>query len=112
MTNTKLQALKKKWVTKLELGPPLWQDIRVLFVDKKDIRNNLGEIEWQIDYSSATIKIANEDQHDTDELTVEETLIHELLHLRFEGHKDCDGKRQPHIERALNVVAKILVSKK
>jgi len=39
-----------------------------------------------------------------------ETLIHELLHVRLEGHKPAPGKYDPLYERALNTIAKELAT--
>lgn len=41
---------------------------------------------------------------------VEETVVHELLHCRFEGHKPTCNKHDPHYEQGLNKVAAALVT--
>jgi len=38
------------------------------------------------------------------------TLVHELLHLRLEGHRPCPARYNPHYERALNHLSEALLS--
>ena len=109
MTNKKLQERALYWIDKFKLGPPVWS-ITVSFGKEEELDGSLGLCSWNIDYATAEIKIASEKEHTNSGTTIDETIVHELGHLRFEGHKDCTSERDPHIERALNILAEIIVS--
>lgn len=108
MTTKELKQLFNYWVDKLELSPPVWRNSSIAFAKDADLENNLGQINWNIDHSAFSVQIANEKSHKRDDSDIEETLIHELLHLRIEGHKELDATRDPHLEKAINILASIL----
>lgn len=70
-----------------------------------------GSSTWEPEYNVASIEVASDLGSDAD---IEETLIHELLHLKLEGHKVLTRgyKYDPLYERALNVLARVLVAPK
>lgn len=41
---------------------------------------------------------------------VQETLVHEMLHVRLEGHREAPMRYDPLYERALNAIATALVA--
>ena len=108
MTNKKLQNLANVWIKRLELEAPVWRDISVSFGTEKELEGCLGYCTWDIDNSCAIIKIAKEPVQAENDVTVEEVLIHELLHLRLEGHRDIKDKRDAQYERALNTISRVL----
>ena len=115
MTDKKLQTLARKWIKKLELGSPLWRKIDVAVMTAEEQAQHdgtLGICLWDIDNSYAYVGLAPEEKHVEDQTLMEETLVHELLHLRLQGHKEYKKEYDdPHLERALNLLAEILVKK-
>lgn len=68
-----------------------------------------GRVLYAPEYGMAEISILTpKDRGEEDKDPIEEDVVHELLHIRLEGHKGQEGY-DPMIERALNVLAKVLV---
>lgn len=65
-------------------------------------KGNQGECQWWTEELRATVYISKRCKEK------EQTLIHELLHIVFEGHKDLERGPDPHLERALNRTANAL----
>lgn len=77
-----LDAMVQKWARILRLQD--W-DITIAMVDKRDLslENVAGEISWNREHQQAEIRIMDPSQRPADmmETDIEETVIHELLHL-------------------------------
>lgn len=78
-------------------------DIKVEFDESLEDDNTDGCISWQTDYKQATLKL---NPYRTDH-NQKQTVIHELLHLLFQGHGDYEG-RDPMFEFALNTLCVLL----
>ena len=108
MTKRELNALTKLWQKRLELGH--WK-IKVLFQSEHEMGENAGCVRYMPEHSQAEICILRpEDReegghHDS----IEEDLIHELLHITINGHKTLeDLQYDACFERGLNIIAKAL----
>jgi Zn-dependent peptidase ImmA (M78 family) len=106
MTSRKLASLRKRWLERLGLTD--WEEIEVTLLpkDKLSYPDSDGYAYWQPEYKKAIIDI----NADLDDAEIEETLVHELLHVRLEGHKLLTPKTRYDAlyERALNVLATTL----
>lgn len=78
-------------------------DIKVEFDEGLDEDDTDGCISWQTDYKQATLKLNPLRK----EQSQRETIVHELLHLLFQGHTDYSG-RDPLFEFALNTLCVVL----
>jgi hypothetical protein len=87
---------------------PFWQDvlnlrewkISVRFGTSTEMTENVGLNYYSVEELQSQILLARGEG--------EETLIHELLHLVFDGHKPDGGPYDPLHERALNRTAAAL----
>lgn len=112
----RLQRLSRKWIKRLRLQN--FQKIEVRLSPKSEMDNSLGWAQWSPEYRYATVRILdpteNEDiTADEYDAFMEETLVHEFLHLLLEGHKTMESVTQtydPAHEAALNILAEALVS--
>lgn len=110
-TSDKTRAVKllRKWTKALELDPPNWTtDINI--VPSQDMDGADGSCTWQGEYREAWIDLNEEILGNWG--AVEETVVHELLHLKLQGHQDPDkvlAEYDPFFENALNVIARELV---
>lgn len=119
MTAAGLNRLKRKWQKRLGLTD--WV-IRVRFVDEETMaretgaKDALGVSLWVPDRKTAKIYVLQPREFkalEKDELipaTIEETLVHELLHILLEGHL-VQSPSNINTERALNQLAKVLCGK-
>lgn len=81
-------------------------------VTDRDFDPRAGEISpdlaahttWTAEYPEAIITLAKGPD------ATEETLCHEILHIRLEAHRTAPMKYDPLYERALNELAKALVA--
>lgn len=108
MTKRELTALTKLWQKRLGLGH--WK-IKVAFLNEEQMGENAGSIVYMPEHSQASISIlAPKDREEGDHNdSIEEDLVHELLHLTLHGHKTLDNLQYDALfERGLNVVAKAL----
>lgn len=108
--SARIQKLLDKWLVALELSPPVWNKVSVEFYEPKEDEDDDGACGWQREYSEAWLYLSSAIRGNWDE--IEETIVHELLHLKFEGHKATESsleKYDPVYENGLNVVARELV---
>lgn len=104
LTKAKIAALINKWKKKLRLQN--W-DIKFVLVDAEGLNGCAGTLEWQTEYHSATMHLARE----LERPDMEETIIHELLHLLLEGHKNPVHRDVPLYESGLNTLSSLLIKK-
>lgn len=105
LTKAQINALIKKWQTKLRLQN--W-NIKLTLADTvDDLKGNAGMMDWQTEYHSATIYLVRE----LPRRDMEETVIHELLHLLLEGHKNPVCKDLPLYESGLNTLSALLLKR-
>lgn len=111
--SARVNKLLKKWLPALELSPPVWNKISVEFYDatedEKDNEND-GACGWQREYGEAWIYLSSEIRGNWPE--IEETIVHELIHLKLEGHKSTESSLEnydPVYENGLNVISRELV---
>jgi Zn-dependent peptidase ImmA (M78 family) len=78
--------------------------------NSKDLDDCDGQARWKTEYKHVVIHLAS-DQNDKE---LEETLVHELIHVLLEAHKNEPKNRRydPLYERGLNVLSENLVSRK
>lgn len=107
MTLKRLRTLAKKWIVALRLTD--WEIDFELVANTEDLDECAGTCVWQPEYKTAMIKIAG----DQPPGEIEETLIHELLHVVLEGHKPLTQtyKYDAMYERGLNVISEALAAK-
>ena len=107
MTLKRLRTLAKKWIVALRLTD--WDIDFKLVPDTEELGKCAGTCVWQTEYKTATIEIAG----DQPPGEIEETLIHELLHLALEGHKPLtqNYKYDAMYERGLNVISEAMAAK-
>lgn len=114
--NQRLQRLSRKWIKKLKLQN--FQKIDVCLGTPEQMEESVGWAQWSPEYGHALITILdplqNEDitadEYDT---YLETTLIHELLHLRLEGHKTMESVTNvydPAHEAAINILSDLLAN--
>jgi hypothetical protein len=111
MTNDDLQALCTEWQKTLRLQD--W-DITATFARHYEMQEPywLGQCSANDTMRSARIKILDPNDHHEKlaDQDIEETLVHEQLHLYFPGSDD--PARDLSLEQGINAVAKALVSLK
>lgn len=98
MRLTQLQARCRYWQERLKLKD--WV-ITLRWMTPEDGAADVGLCTWFTEESTATISIYKH----TDQ---ESALVHELLHLCFDGHKPYEGYNMPQ-EIAINKVAEALL---
>jgi hypothetical protein len=81
---------------------PEWVNGTTFVFEKNE--DNVGCAWWHAEECVAAIRIAP----DLTDEQVEETVIHELLHLVLEGHMAIDGEYDEGYERGLNRIARTL----
>jgi len=86
-----------------QLGLQSW-NIKIKYL-KKNAENDAGCIYWMTELAAAQILVAK------DELDPEHTIVHELLHLLYEGHKFGPNKYDRAYERGLNRTAELIVGR-
>jgi len=102
MTISQLRARTDYWRNRLNLKE--WQ-ITVEWGGKKEMTDCVGCCIWSAEELCAIVKIKRGEKEQ------EPTLVHELLHLVFQGHSNYDGNYDVHLERALNKTAAALCAK-
>jgi hypothetical protein len=117
MTQQELDRLTKKWRKKLRLNAPAWESIKFEFKPRDEMKDgdghNVGWCNWMPEERKAWGEIMEEaDLVESGGRSVEATLVHELLHIVFQGHFDVLPKYDPHFERALNDMTDLLVPEK
>lgn len=101
VTIRQARKLARYWAVILGLDEWL-ERMEVIWGTKKEMRTTVGLCHWFTEENRSRIKL---DREQTDE-EMEKTIIHELGHLLFDGHKDpadVIGKNYDKFhERALN----------
>lgn len=91
----------QNWRIQLKRGKPVDHDDPEPF-SAELAQDSVGHSWWMVESPNAVIAIKNgEGTH---------TLVHELLHIRLEGHRQSPLKYDPHYERALNHLAEALLA--
>lgn len=101
MTLTKLKERAAFWQGVLNL--PEWK-ISVRWMTAEEGKKNLGHCKWSTEELTATVKIRKGGNDH------EATLLHELIHVVFQGHADYD-EYDAHIERAINRMTAALMAR-
>ncbi|MEH2384915.1 MAG: hypothetical protein V7K14_03790 [Nostoc sp.] len=103
----------QEWQQRLGL---LDWDVSVKIVSSEEIEEDAeGRVTWVINKKTADIKLIKPEGHPFDALRpydMEETLVHELLHLHFAPFNIDTGLKAISQEQAINAIAKALVSPK
>lgn len=102
--------LLKKWRKKLRLNAPSWEEIDLKVVPRSEIESCDGICYWITEYRKAEMKIASCSEDPEPLKALEETIVHELLHIVLEGHAEHDENYDPNYERGLNVIANALIA--
>lgn len=109
--SARVNKLLKKWLVALELSPPVWSKVSVDFYDPSEEEDSEGSCGWQREYGEAWIYLSSAIRGNWKD--IEETIVHELIHLKLEGHKDIESmspeKYDPVYENGLNVISRELV---
>lgn len=106
-----LRKVAAKWQSILALDE--W-DIDIRWATAKDIADGsfdndvAGSCQWQVEHKYCLILLSR--KHLTEPQGYEGTIIHELLHLRNEGHRDRAVKYDSHYEYAINCTMRALMA--
>lgn len=104
-TLTSLRAFAREWQGLLNLSH--WT-LELVWATKADTANGLfaedldASVRWQVEHSHAIILLSKACENPW------ETIVHELLHLANEGHRDKPFKYESGYERSINHLAKLL----
>jgi hypothetical protein len=107
--------MAQKWVKKLCLTE--WE-IDFVFLPWEEMEGTVGRCHWQTEYHKATVQILDpatcpgEDVVPYDASDIEQTLVHELLHIVIQGRSNIMPKYNANFERALNILSEVLAPKK
>ena len=105
-----LEDLCEEW--KKRLGLAHW-NIEVHLVPGDEINNNRGQNDYSFVDEQSVIRIKRpEDYCGYFPQDMEQTLVHELLHIIFDFPSLGDGVVNAHYEQAINRIASILVKLK
>ncbi|MEH2384914.1 MAG: hypothetical protein V7K14_03785 [Nostoc sp.] len=100
------------WQRTLKLSD--W-DISVKLVPHREMTDAIGHVRWDADEKSADIRLITPEDYQSGVLrpyNIEETLVHELLHLHFVTFDMSDEPKRLAIEQAINAIARALVNLK
>lgn len=107
---TALEAVCKKWQTRLRLQD--W-DIKIQFKRAYDLgADKEGECAFVISQKIAVISILDPMDYNPAvswEQNIEQTVVHELLHLHFAFFGAFEGLQEDTFEQAINCIAGALV---
>lgn len=105
MRINQLRSLCDYWVNRLNLKE--WY-ISVRWATKEESKVHQGGCKWNTEELKAAVYISHNGNANVE---VEETLVHELLHVVLDGHIDFDDwKYDVNRERAINRIAAALVN--
>ncbi len=91
----------QNWRIALRRGKPVDHDEPEPF-SAELAQDSVGHAWWMVESPNAMIVLKRgEGTH---------TLVHELLHIRLEGHRSAPLKYDPHYERALNHLTEALLA--
>ena len=105
MTNKQLSTLVRREARRLRL------DGWTFDASWGDAGGSSATISIEPEYQTATLVVAPPEtlaEVGKDFAPLKETIIHELLHVRLEGHRTQTGKYDPAYELGLNIVAELL----
>ncbi|MHC5828154.1 MAG: hypothetical protein ACYT04_72755, partial [Nostoc sp.] len=100
------------WQRTLKLSD--W-DISVKLVPHREMPDAIGHVRWDADEKSADIRLITPEDYQSSVLrpyNIEETLVHELLHLHFVTFDVSDEPKRLATEQAINAIARALVNLK
>lgn len=100
-----LARLTRLWLKRLNLSD--WR-VKSSFVDPSTIAQNCAQCEWHPDTRQATIKLAYPSYLREQDTNIEETLVHELIHISLQGHRQYRGYSNAE-ERTINSLATALI---
>jgi hypothetical protein len=118
-TEADLRRWCRQWQRRLRLG--LWR-IKIKFARSREMTNGDGSISWGQaqtleEHGEARVKILDPDDYKDNQgrREIEETLVHELLHVLWQPvlRDDKPGANQAKdiaIEQAINILASLLVA--
>jgi len=113
MTQAQLGTLARRWIKKLRLNAPAWKSIDVSFGTLEEMGNTVGKCEWSTEHRTALVRILEEPDHgEACSDTIEQTLVHELLHLVLQGYMTRPQKYDSNFEHGLNVLSEVLAPTK
>lgn len=103
-----IAEFRDHWIR--ELGLAGW-DIEVKFVHRYEIDDNIAQVYKQPQLSRAVISLAYPEECENYSQDIEQTLVHELLHIRFWGC-DFSGTDNTLFEAGIDKTATALVRAK
>ena len=106
MTTRQLKTLAKLWQSRLQLTH--WA-IKVSFKSAKEMGDKVGGVQYMPEHATAYIEILKTRDRKEKDDTIEEDIIHELLHLVISGHRSKQEKYDELFERGINAIATALV---
>lgn len=110
MTQRQLNKLVKTWAHRLGIDD--WK-ITTLFKSEYEMGENEGLCYYYTEYRRAEIHILRECDREEGCDSIENTVVHELLHIVLEGHKPrLEGQYDAMFERGLNVIASVLIGER
>lgn len=104
LTKAQINTLVRRWQKKFGLAD--WK-ITVNVIPAEELNGCAGTLEWETEYHAATMTLAAE----LPKPDLEETVVHELLHLLLEGHKSANSRYDAMYERGLNTLSALLAKK-
>lgn len=107
-----LQQECQDWQRTLKLSD--W-DVNAKLVPHREMPDAVGHIRWDLDEKSADIRLITPEDYQSDALrpyNIEETLVHELLHLHLATFDMSDEPKRLALEQAINAIARALVKLK
>ncbi|MFK0731397.1 MAG: hypothetical protein ACFKPT_02700 [Gloeotrichia echinulata GP01] len=107
-----LQQECQDWQRTLKLSD--W-DVSVKKVPHREMPDAVGHIRWDLDEKSADIRLIMPEDYQSGALrpyNIEETLVHELLHLHLATFDMSDEPKRLALEQAINAIARALVNLK
>ena len=117
MTKRKLEALTKYWQKQLRIQDWI---ITPVFAKKEDMHSDtsVGQVTTHFAEKTAEIKILSDKYRavpDKGDLEIEETIVHELLHIVLLGYDMTSVNSKVYklcIEQPINQIAKALINAK
>lgn len=108
MTTRELKKRVYDW--QVVLGLSEWK-ITAKFVKKTEIPNAVAETGWQPEWKEAEINFRFSRYIALTGRSVDHFIVHELLHILLEGHKEPRKGYDPLYEAAINIISDLLVMK-
>jgi Zn-dependent peptidase ImmA (M78 family) len=71
--------------------------------ERQEMKDSNGFSLWNPEYNLAVVVLARDGEH------IRHTVIHELLHVRLQGHDYMPTKRSLTTEATINALAKALI---